>query len=104
MGSEMCIRDSSCTAPGVVGDVLGIGNFAGLFADCGYVLSTSTASGVKSVIPVTGRATVSSGCGGNVTGDGGGGLADGAVVGDSCGVTDGRSVRVDLAGGGYCGG
>ena len=100
-GSEIL---SSCTAPGVVGDVHGIGSGAGLLADCGDVSSVSTASGVKGVIPVTGRPPVSSGCGGSVTGDGGGGLADGAVVGDGCGVTDGGSVGVNLAGGGCCGG
>ena len=94
----------ACSALGVVGDVLGIGDCAGLFADCSDVSSAITASGVKSVIPVTGRASVISGCGGSVTGDGGGGLVDGAVVGDGCGVTYGGAVRVDLAGGGCCDG
>ena len=93
----------SCDAPGVVGDALGIGKYAGLFADCSDVSNASTASGVKSAILVKGRAYLSSGCGGNMTGYGGGGLADGAVAGDGSGV-NGGSVRVDLAGGGCCGG
>ena len=90
--------------PGVVGDVLGSGSCFGLVVDYGDVSSASIASDIKSGIPVNGKATVSTGCPGSVTDDGGGGLADGDVVGGGCGVANGGDTHITLASGGRNGG
>lgn len=73
-GSELL---PSSAPAGVVGDGLGSGNCAGRFAYCGDASSARTASGVKSGIPVEGRAAVGNGRRGNTTGNVRGGLTDG---------------------------
>lgn len=67
---------------------------------CDDALNARTASGVKSGIPVEGRAAVVYGCRGKVTGGVRRGLADGDADGRGCGVADDGGASTDLADGG----
>ena len=92
---------SSVDTPlGVVGGLRGSGSCARLGVDCGDVVIASTASSVKSGVPIEGGGGVGNGGWGSVPGDVGGGLADCDVVGKGCGAADGGGACIDLSGGG----